>query len=272
MNPRKNVILKKSLKLIFDKYRFFCGNENNGAIFLNSIPKSGTHLAHQLLTQLEFNDRYGFYASTPSWSMRLQDSQKAKKYLSKQLNKELISGHLIYSTEMESYLRKLCIPSVFIYRDPRAVFLSELNYLSNMNRWHKCHSYYSNCKSFEEKFELCLHGISEDNLYYPNFQKRISDYIGWISSDFIFKLRFEDILNKSKKTSIIDDLSLYIKKHLSASDNYELKKSNKLISPADSHTFTGLSPDRWRTDLTKSQISRLNHHLGRLISNMGYEI
>lgn len=272
MNLKKYTIPKKVLKKLFDLGRLGNTSRNGNSVFLNSIPKSGTHMAHQVMMQFNLKERYGFYASTPSWTMKIRKNSDAKKYLSSLYDRELMSGHLFYSKEMEKFLKKASIPSVFIYRDPRAIFLSELNYLSNMNRWHRCHRYYSSCDSFEEKFELCLQGIYENNFYYPNFYTRISDYIGWMSVDFIFKLRFEDIMDESKKPMIIEDLKLYIKKYLGCSGDNELKKTDKLISPTDSHTFTGLSPDRWRTDLTKSQISRLNHHLGRLISDMGYEI
>lgn len=272
MNIRKNVITKKGLKLFFDGYRSLIGVENNNAIFLNSIPKSGTHLAHQFIINLKFNDRYGFFASTPSWNMKLQESKKAKKYLSKQLSRELISGHLFYSNEMEIFLKKQSIPTIFIFRDPRAVFMSELNYLSNMNRWHRCNKYYIRCETFEEKFDLCLQGISKNNFYYPKFVKRISDYIGWISSDHVFKLRFEDIADGSKKLMIAEQLKFYIQKFMDFPSDNVLDLMDKSLSPKHSHTFSGLPSDRWRKDLTKSQISRLNHQLGSLITDMGYEL
>ena len=58
--------------------------------------------------------------------MKIQESHKAKQYLRKQLFNEIISGHLTYSKEMENFLNELSIPTVFIYRDPRAIFLSDL--------------------------------------------------------------------------------------------------------------------------------------------------
>tara|TARA_B100001248_G_C27330076_1_gene430955 strand:- start:98 stop:919 length:822 start_codon:yes stop_codon:yes gene_type:complete len=272
MNPRKNAIVKKSLKVLYDIYRRSIGIENNNAIFLNSIPKSGTHLAHQLLIKLNFNDRYGFFASTPSWSMKIQESHKAKQYLRKQLFNELISGHLTYSKEMENFLNELSIPTVFIYRDPRAIFLSELNYLSNMNRWHRCHKYYASCNSFNEKFNLCLEGLPESSFYYPKFSQRIKDYLGWINSNFVCAIRFENLINEDIRVNEINNLLNY----LETFDNMnELKISNikdlkTFLSPEKSHTFSGLEPDRWKTVLSSSQINQLESHLGTLIKDMGY--
>tara|TARA_B100000989_G_C19439684_1_gene426722 strand:- start:91 stop:915 length:825 start_codon:yes stop_codon:yes gene_type:complete len=272
INPRKNVIVKKSLKIFYDFYRNLIGTENNKAIFLNSIPKSGTHLAHQLLIKLNFNDRYGFFASTPSRSMEIQESYKAKKYFRNQLKNELISGHLFYSKEMECFFEELSIPTVFIYRDPRAIFLSELNYLSNMNRWHRSHKYYASCNSFNEKFNLCLEGLPESSFYYPKFSQRIKDYLGWINSNSVYAIRFENLINEDIRVNEINNLLNYLETFdnmigLKISNTKDLKT---FLSPENSHTFSGLEPDRWKTVLSSSQINQLESHLGALIKDMGY--
>ena len=272
INPRKNVIVKKSLKIFYDFYRNLIGTENNRAIFLNSIPKSGTHLAHQLLIKLNFNDRYGFFASTPSRSMKIQESYKAKKYFRNQLKNELISGHLFYSKEMECFFEELSIPTVFIYRDPRAIFLSELNYLSNMNRWHRSHKYYASCNSFNEKFNLCLEGLPESSFYYPKFSQRIKDYLGWINSNSVYAIRFENLINEDIRVNEINNLLNYLETFdnmigLKISNTKDLKN---FLSPENSHTFSGLEPDRWKTVLSSSQINQLESHLGALIKDMGY--
>ena len=57
---------------------------------------------------------------------KIQESHKAKQYLRN--NSLIISDNFTYSKEMENSLNELSIPTVFIYRDPRAIFLSELNY------------------------------------------------------------------------------------------------------------------------------------------------
>lgn len=272
MNLKKNPITKKSLKVFYDICRNLNGMENNSAIFLNSIPKSGTHLAHQLLIKLNFYDRYGFFASTPSWNMKIQESKKAKKYLRKQLNKELISGHLFYSKEMEHFFEELCIPTVFIFRDPRAVFLSELNYLSNMNRWHRCHKYYATCNSFNEKFNLCLEGLPESSFYYPKFSQRIKDYFGWINSNSVYAIRFENLINEESRVNEIKNLLNYLENfnEYKGYNNFNKEDLKSFMSPDKSHTFTGLEPDRWKTILSTSQISQLESHLGTLIKKMGY--
>lgn len=272
MNIKNHPIAKKSLKVLFDLGRIFTHSDKKGGIFLNSIPKSGTHLLHQILMNLNFEDKFGFFASTPSWSMQVRSNQEAEKYLSRMYKNEIISGHLFFSKSIENYLLESSIPSVFIYRDPRAIFLSELHYLSNMNRWHRCHKYYARCKSFDEKFDLCLEGLPESSFYYPKFSDRIKDYLGWINSKAVYAIRFEDLINKETRFSEINNLLNYLSPFFEYIDNKDssIKDAKGSISPEKSHTFTGLEPDRWKTNLSSSQIYQLESHLGTLTKEMGF--
>ena len=142
MNIKRYPIIKKSLKVFFDLARVFLPTFKGRGIFLNSIPKSGTHLLHQILINFAYREKFGFFASTPSWDMKIRPSSHVEKYLSKIYTNEIISGHLFYSNQIENFLRELSLPTIFIYRDPRAIFLSELHYLSEMNRWYKCHNFF----------------------------------------------------------------------------------------------------------------------------------
>ena len=274
VNLKTYSVIKKCLKLAYDSGRGLLTSAGRNAIFLNSIPKSGTHLAHQVLMQFHYRDNFGFYATTPSWNMKVRSISDAKTYLAKMYNNEIMSGHLFYSKEMEDFLSGHSIPSVFIYRDPRAIFLSELHYLSNMNKWHKCHGYYSRCSSFDEQFELCLGGIKTNKFYYPEFSQRIKDYLGWMSSQAVFSIQFEELINESKREGLINDLQYYLESYcrLSSDKLFLAKKENMLPAPNESHTYTGLAPDRWRTDLNHCQISKLNEHLGDVVTDMGYMI
>lgn len=273
MNIKKYSVAKKTLKYFFDVGRVVNKSKNINPVFLNSIPKSGTYLAHQVLMQFSFSERYGFFASTPSWTLKIRKNSDAKRYLSSLYNRELISGHLFYSKEMERFFKEASLPSVFLYRDPRAIFLSELNYLSNMNKWHKCHKFYKSCCSFEEQFHLCLDGIDTEKFYYPKFSKRIEDYFGWISSAEVLSIKFEMLNNQSSRGFVINEIRNYLEKYSNFSfDQIGNNIIDDLPSPTRSHTYTGLSPDRWRKDLTKKQIFKLNDHLEHLVTKMGYEI
>lgn len=273
LNIKKYPIVKKVIKTAFDLGRSAKNMKNTNSVFLNSIPKSGTHLAHQVMMQFNFKERYGFYASTPSWTLKIRKNSDAKKYLSSLYDRELMSGHLFYSNEMERFFKEASLPSVFIYRDPRAIFLSELNYLSNMNKWHKCHNFYKNCSSFEEQFHLCLDGIDTDIFYYPKFSKRIEDYLGWISSSEVLSIKFEMLNNHSSRFSVISEISNYLKKYSNfLYDQIGVNRIDQFPSPTRSHTYTGLSPDRWKKDLTHKQIFKLNDHLEHLVTKMGYKI
>jgi hypothetical protein len=272
MNIKNYPIAKKSAKVFFDLGRIFTHSDKKGGIFLNSIPKSGTYLLHQILMNLNFKDKFGFFASTPSWNMQVRSNQEAEKYLSKMYKNEIISGHLFFSKSIENYLLESSLPSVFIYRDPRAIFLSELHYLSNMNRWHRCHKYYARCKSFDEKFDLCLQGLPESDFYYPKFSDRIKDYLGWINSRAVFAIRFEDLINEDTRFREINNLFDYLLPFYECIDNknFNIEDVKGFILPEKSHTYTGLDPDRWKRNLNSTQLYQLESHLGDLVEEMKY--
>ena len=153
-----------------------------------------------------------------------------------------------------------------------AIFLSELHYLSNMNSWHRCYKYYNRCKSFDEKFDLCLDGLPEANFYYPKFSDRIKDYIGWINSKAVYTIRFEDIINQETRLNEINNILNYLSSFCNYTDNEysNIEEKISLISPENSHTYSGLKPDRWKTNLSSSQIYKLESHLATLIKEMRY--
>ena len=273
MNFRRYPVIKKLVKFTNDARRVTSHSEITNAVFLNSIPKSGTHLAHQVLQGFGYVDRFGFYATTPSLTMNIRSNVSAKQYLDKLYDLELMTGHLFYSEEMENFLIKKLVPCIFIYRDPRAVFLSELHYLSEMNRWHRCHSYYKQCTSFDQQFELCLKGIETKKFYYPEFAKRLGDYVGWISSQATFSIRFENLIDESSRQALMSEVRQYLGSY--SNDLPHKFSSLEVTDPplaSMSHTYTGLAPDRWRNELNRRQISILNNHLGDLVSEMGYVV
>ncbi len=205
--------------------------------------------------------------------MKIRPSSHAEKYLSKIYNNEIMSGHLFYSNQIENFLRELSLPTIFIYRDPRAIFLSELHYLSEMNRWHKCHKFFSKCTSFDAKFKLCLEGLPQEDFYYPKFSERIRDYTGWINSEYVFSISFEELINEKSRGDAIKNLINYL---ATFDENFKDQFNNlhplkSSIVPENSHTFTGLDPERWRVTLDSNQIHLLESQLGTLINEMGYK-
>ena len=266
MNVNNNVFTKKTRKWFFDMFRS-SSVVAEGAVLVNSIPKSGTHLLTQVVSGLGKEDFGGFITSTPSFSMRLQDDKALMNDLKKRYKNEMASAHIHYSLSLEKFIKDLKLKKLFIYRDPRAVFVSEMEYLTEMNRWHRCSKYYRSAESTNERFNLSLNGINDD-FYYPEFNKRIEDYLGWLSSESCLPVKFEDLAvgNESTLLSIGDYL---------LEDNYNkdlfIDSAKKVMNAKSSHTYSGKKRERWKDTLTHEQLVLLEGKLGSVIEKMGYK-
>jgi len=272
MNFKKNVVLKKSRKWFFDVFRKRNADENRKVIILNSIPKSGTHLLHQVLAPLSFKDFGGFIASTPSFTMKERSDDSLVKEIEKVYSKELMSAHMFYSSCLEEKILESKACMIFIYRDPRDIFLSEINYLSNMNKFHKLNNYYKKCKNFNEKFDLCLNGINTEDFYYPCFSERIEKYIGWLDSDSCIAVSFENLRNSESIEHELFRIGEHLTQRLLWDSDIEnfVSASKKSINPVASHTFSGGKVGRWKRELDIQQINLLNKHLDRQLQIMGF--
>lgn len=244
------------------------------AILLNSLPKSGTHLVHQILRRANYQDFEGFFASTPSWSMQKKSTAAATQALDRIYDNELYTGHIFYSPTVEEKIFELSLPSIFLYRDPRAVFFSEWHYLLKMNKYHRYHRLLRNL-GHDEQFDLLLYGDKKQRFYFPPFSQRVEAYQGWITSQSAFKLKFEDLINPEKTTSCLKNLVKYLNRFSKQStpDADAIVSEEdllKAIQPEQSHTFTGLDPHRWTSRLSSSHTDLLNTETLTVRQALGY--
>ena len=273
---KSNLILKHATRQLFNGVRRMGPRPESGAcgLLLNSLPKSGTHLIHPLLLSLGLKDYQGFFASTPPISMKVRDEAKAKIAVQHIMPKELFSAHMFFDPTVEQVLIESRTPSIFIYRDPRAVFVSELNYVQHMNRWHKYHAVLDALDSEDEAFQLLLNGLPDADFFFPSFSERVSPYVSWIQSDSTFAVTFEDLI-AADPHPIFERLMSYLR-GLDASfgDNSDMSSQVALLvkqlESKSSHTYTGLDPDRWQYQLNKAQRTMLEAQLGDLVAFMGY--
>lgn len=269
---RNNQFLKKFFQITNSWFRCSSVKNKSDSVVVNSVPKSGTHLLHQVLLAGGYRDYYQFIASTPSWSMKLKKSSAIKKRLLKIKRREVILSHMFYDEVLAESLYNLKLPMIFLVRDPRATLLSEINYLTSMNRWHKCHKYFAHCASFSERFELCFNGIKDDSIFYPSYLERLEMYCKWTEANSVLTVKFEDLISSTARYAcigrIVNYLSSYNCDMLSGSNAYENMYNS--VNPQMSHTYTGLDPDRWKTFFTKNQLNRVEKTLAPICEKLNY--
>lgn len=276
INWKSNVVSKKGWKWLNDARRLGLAAQGRGistdALIINSIPKSGTHLLYQVVDPLARHDFGGFLATTPSVSLRRRTITEHLWLLRHLFNDELLSAHMFYEKAIEQHLIEQGIPMIFIIRDPRDILFSELNYLSNMNRWHRMHRYYKQADSFDDAFNLCLGGLPEAPFEYPKLVERIQPYLGWLNSPACLTVRFEDLNTEHSRQQELARIASYLVDSTLWKGSIErfIHEAAQAISPEKSHTFSGGGSGIWGDRLSRDQIDRMQEQLAPVISAMGY--
>jgi len=281
---KKTTIFRKTIDYSGKPVRFFKSLKYSPKdyhitppILVNSLPKSGTHLLTQIVEVLPRTKSYGtFITSTPSLPHKLQDDNKIAKKLKKLIPTELARAHIYYKKEYETVIQQQNIAMYFIYRDPRDVLVSEMNFLTYQFRWHSMHKYFKKLKNDKERLILCIKGVSDSKFpyYYPDISKRFGNYFGWVNSSAL-AIRYEDLISNNKEFYIKQIVNFYFNKVKNKKENideeYYCKLALSNINPKKSHTFSKGKKGRWKEYFDDEIKSLFKKYGNDLLIRYGYE-
>jgi len=250
-------------------------SSTNKSIIINSIPKSGTHLADQFFKNIEEVKDFSFFiAHTPTRPHVLRSEKKILELISKIKPGEIARGHFHYSKKIENILKEKEILMIFIYRDPRDVIVSEANYLYDMNKFHSLHKYFSNKHNLKDRIKLSILGINLNTIHYKNVGERLKPFLGWKLNKIknVLPMRFEDM--KNNQNGSIDHLYLFLKRNnffqRDISKSKFTKKVEASIDPTKSHTFRKGSSGNWKEKFDPELMSIFKENEGGITDLMGY--
>ncbi|MCF7807266.1 MAG: sulfotransferase domain-containing protein [Candidatus Marinimicrobia bacterium] len=251
-------------------------DENQPIVLINSFPKSGTHLLHQIISIFPYvEDHKTFIVSMPSFTQRVRTNQEIiKKYEKQVIPGELIRGHQFHSPELASYLSERRVVQYFIYRDPRDVVISEANYLYDMNRIHKLHKYFRKFKALEDRIMFSIMGNTYHStpIDYLDINGRFQKYIGWLKESEVYSVRYEDLVADQRQAVVEKIVMNFCNKC-----NYEVDLTStvtaalKNINPQKSHTFRSGGTEKWKKYFTPEHKAEFKERAGQLLIDLGYE-
>jgi hypothetical protein len=147
-------------------------------IFLLSMPKAGTHMVIRLLTLMGL-ERSSDRAPIPgTWSTPVGYEYHAPC-------RELLSNDWFDPVGRRLLFRS---PSLFVYRDPRDIVVSELDWFSKPE--HAFSSYLHRCADQSERLERL---ISDDTVI-GTIRDRVKRYVGWLHFSNVIPVSYEELV------------------------------------------------------------------------------
>jgi hypothetical protein len=245
-------------------------------VLANSFPKSGTHLLAQISDGLPGRVNYGAFlgSETSSFQLRERSSENTRAFIQGFVPGEVIRGHLYYEPQYAEALGERNTVNYFVYRDPRAVVVSEAHYLREMNRWHRLAPYFRNAASIDDAISLSITGFDPPvpGIVYPNIAERFARYHGWLRHPDCLAIRYEDLVSVSRDAVIQQMAQLYTRRCSIAVDiDACVRAMTRAIAPAKSHTFRTGKKSGWRKEFTSEQCRLFDQVAGDLLIELGYE-
>lgn len=277
-------ILKRWAKLLRWQWRRFSAGLRWGfaaqkrlpAVLAVAIPKSGSHLIIQVLEGLA---QLGPFANPGMPPVnRFEDNQKLPQSEVVQNITRMQPGDIGYGYmgAVEPYRTLLTAPgraTIFIYRDPRDLIISQVFYATEIHKQHWMHRYYTEVlHSMEERINAAILGVRQPGSELPSIRQRFESYLGWLEEPAVFSVRFEDlILERQQALNRLLDY-LEAKGFAPRVSRAEcIRVLTESIEPKRSGTFRKGKPGNWREHFTPANITTFKEQAGDLLVRLGYE-
>ena len=239
----------------------------------NSFAKSGTYLLAQILEVMLGGRRYGNHLSTVKTSLyqrRYSDPCIARS-LRRAVPGEILPAHLFWSASVEEALNSNQFKHFFIFRDPRAIVLSEVDYITNMASWHVNHKLFKHTlKSDAERIEATISGVNPQNgkSIGLSFSERMHEFTPWLTNENVCLIRFESLVSKGDFEGEIEKIIDFYNRtpgvKLVEKDRISVVK--EIINPTRSHTYSGIGMRNWQGRLTGCHLREIEAALPNIIS------
>jgi len=264
-------------------------------LFINSLPKSGTHLTIKLVEELGFNfsnvnlsstslfGRHqiaksilrGSYFGQPCIEVGLDIAACVRKsWIEYSLQSTKIqtysSGHSPYSDALYKILVKNNYKIIHIIRDPRDVLLSWAHYVPTI----KYHYGYHGLKDLplEDRIQLILHGYESNNFSLESFPNILQRSLEWINKEDILIVKFEELVgpkgggSEEHQISKIKEIAGFVD---SKNNNFE-DISTSLFG--GTKVFRKGKIGSWKDELSVELIDEINSTIKPFIEQFGYQL
>ncbi|WP_286230706.1 sulfotransferase domain-containing protein [Neobacillus mesonae] len=239
---------------------------------LSSVPKSGTHLLHQLLIGMpdvfmDINDesKKFFLSIGMNQRKKLIDHRNRLKKLSAN---EFGFGHVVFSNQYAALLQELNMKHVFIYRDPRDVLVSLSYFIKDLWVDHPLHFAF-NTKYLTTKSRMLVLLRKGKLPFYRGYEP----YYRWSNHKNTFSLSYEDLMiSKESREQKLRDLVNYLWEDSPPIPlNDIINKMEQNIDPKSSYTFRKGKIGNWKDEFDDEMKQIFKKQAGQLLITYGFE-
>ncbi|WP_150278554.1 sulfotransferase domain-containing protein [Halopseudomonas salina] len=211
-------------------------------IFLNSIPKSGTHLVTGLLSSTPGLINSGSHLETRLVNKRSEgNAHKNEKFdidesiFQKQVCKlnegHFFSAHLPYDPLICGITKQNNVSTIFLARHPGAIIISEYHYIVNLKRHFLHPTLTTQFNSSKDQIEALATGFEylHNGTKYrqPSFEERMARFKDWRTEESTFYVQYEELMNDQKSVLAGNDsvILLNLFSHIGmVADQHEIAK------------------------------------------------
>ncbi|MDH3943175.1 MAG: sulfotransferase domain-containing protein [Anaerolineae bacterium] len=245
-------------------------------VFGNAMPKSGSHLINQVITGLP---QVGpFVKSGYPPVNRFEDNSNLSEAQIVANLQQLQPGDIAYGylRAQQPFLDLLSQPgfaTIFIYRDPRDVVVSQVFYASEMYREHGMHDYYTReLSTTAERIAAAIQGVDRPGLHLRSIASRYHVYSGWLEQPQVLSIRFEQLIQQQEiaLNAILDFLAGRGFTPIAPRSQVVVALASA-VSPQRSGTFRKGRPGNWREHFTSENKRLMKDVTGDLLVRLGYE-
>jgi len=246
------------------------------AVLGNAMPKSGSHLIIQVLQGL---GRIGPFVN-PGFPPvnRAEDNSVLPDSAVLANIEHMAPGDIAYGYVQahKPFTIALTQPgraTVFVYRDPRDMIVSQVFYATEINPSHGMHRYYTQVlKNTEERINAAIQGVTEPGSELSGVRARYENYLGWLNLPQVLCLRFEDLI--LERDVALGNLLDYLEARgftPEVSRTQAIDVLKQAILPKKSGTFRKATPGNWQEHFTETNKSAFKAVAGDLLLRLGYE-
>jgi hypothetical protein len=242
-------------------------------VFGNAMAKSGSHLLEQFLEGLPEVCPLAFTAAQPIRTIAPEGRRRPDGAVMGDLAGlkagDIAWGYLPSREPFYSLLTQQQWVSFFIYRDPRDRLVSHILYATDLHPRHAMKAYYLELPNMETRIDATIEGVPG---LLPGVTEAYGSYRGWLASDKVLGVRYEDLINHRREA--VDRMIRHLGQAGVAflGDRQTLRAVfDQAMSPARSLTYRAGVTGAWRQYFTKANIAHFKEATGDLLQLLGYE-